>query len=82
MEPDVLVPFRKRLIFGGQMNYYSAWTISSVAKLVTEALKKTGSAGVYILVGGVTLGGYMGYKKIRELEDRVAQLEFKSKFGR
>ena len=63
------------------MNYYSAWTISSVAKLVTEALKKTGAVGAYILVGGTAVGGYLAYKKIRDLEHRVNQLEWDIKFG-
>lgn len=63
------------------MNYYSAWTISSVAKMVTEALKKTGSAGVGIVVSAIIGGGYLGYRKIRELEYRVQELEFQMKFG-
>lgn len=63
------------------MDYYSAWTFSSAAKLLTEALKKTGSAGVYILVGGTVIGGYFGYKKIKDLEYRVALLEWNNKFG-
>ncbi len=57
------------------MNYYSAWTISSVAKMVTEALKKTGDAGVFVLVGTVVGGGYLAFRKVRELENRVLDLE-------
>lgn len=63
------------------MNYNTAWTISSVAKLVTQAVERTGATGVYILAGGVVAGAYLGYKKIRTLEDRVNQLEFQVKFG-
>lgn len=63
------------------MNYNTAWTISSVAKLVTQAVERTGATGVYILAGGVVAGAYLSYKKIRTLEDRVNQLEFQVKFG-
>lgn len=70
------------------MNYYSAWTISSVAKMVTEALKKTGDAGVFVIVAAITGGGYLGYRKIHDLEKRVLDLEcemrnleFQMKFG-
>ena len=63
------------------MNYNTAWTISSVAKLVTQAIERTGATGVYILAGVVVGGVYLGYKKIRTLEDRVSQLEFQAKFG-
>lgn len=63
------------------MNYNTAWTISSVAKLVTHAVERTGAAGVYILTGGIVAAAYLGYKKIRTLEDRVTQLEFQVKFG-
>ena len=63
------------------MNYNTAWTISSVAKLVTQAIERTGSPGVYILVGGIVAGAYLGYKKMRVLEDRVRDLEFQVKFG-
>ena len=63
------------------MNYYSAWTISSVAKLITETLKGTGKNGVYILICGVAAGYYLGYRKIREIEHRIDNLEFQMKFG-
>lgn len=63
------------------MNYYSAWTVSSVAKMVTEALKKTGDAGAFVIVGTVIAGGYLGYRKIHELEYRVRELEYQVKFG-
>lgn len=59
------------------MNYYSAWTISSVAKLVTEALRKTGGAGAYILVGGTAIGGYLAYRKMKDLERRIDTLQYK-----
>lgn len=63
------------------MNYNTAWTISSVSKLVTEAITKTGKGGVFILVGGIIAGGYLGFKKLRELDYRVRELEYQVKFG-
>ena len=63
------------------MNYYSAWTVSSVAKMVTEALKKTGDAGAFVVIGTIIGGGYFAYRKFRELEYRVRELEYQVKFG-
>lgn len=64
-----------------RMDYNTSWTISTVAKLVTAALERTGQTGVYILAGGVIAGAYIGYKKIRSMEDRINQLEWRVKFG-
>lgn len=63
------------------MNYNTAWTISSVAKLVTQAIEKTGTTGIYILAGGVVAGAYLGYKKLRDMEHRIDTLEWQVKFG-
>lgn len=63
------------------MDYNTSWTISSVAKLVTAALEKTGKAGMFVLVGGITYGGYLAYKKITSLEYRIRELEYQVKFG-
>ena len=63
------------------MNYNTAWTISSVAKLVTQAIESTGVTGVYILAGGVVTVAYLGYKKLRDMEHRIDTLEWQVKFG-
>ena len=64
------------------MDYYTSWTISSVAKLITAAMEKTGKTGGLILTAGIVAGGYLSYKKIKKLEDRITQLEFKVQFER
>ena len=55
----------------GNFGYYDAWAFSSASKLLCKAIESNRRAGTFILAAAVVAGGFIIYKKVDVVNQKV-----------